>query len=137
MMEGMARVLRRRPIALALVIAATGPACGRISSHFSGHTVTRKGVVSASSSTGTPGSTFTLRAGGFKPGESMTFEIDPPKGSAFVGPAHVAGPDGVVTATYISQPTDRPGPYVLKAVGVQGTRATANFTMLSPPSSTR
>ena len=111
----------------ALLVA---PACGRISGHFSSHTVTRKGTVSADPPSGPVGTAFTLKAGGLKPGEAMTFEVDPPKGQRFIGPSHTAGPDGIVTATYTAQAGNAPGSYKLKATGDMGTRASATLTIV-------
>ena len=106
------------------------PACGRITSHFSGHSApTRQGTLTVSPASGPIGTTFSLTAGGLKPGEPMNFEIDPPKGAKFVGPSHTAGADGRVTTTYASQPNDVPGTYHVKAVGSQGTRAEAQLVM--------
>ena len=113
--------------AVLLVVAASG--CGRISSHFSGHTVTRKGTVSATPPAGGVGTAFALRAGGFLPGEALTFEIDPPKGRPFIGPAHTAAPDGSATGTYTPQGGDPPGTYTLKATGDRGTRASASLVV--------
>ena len=106
------------------------PACGRISSHFSGHTVTRKGTVSAVPPTGPVGTAFSLRAGGLEPGEAMTFEVDPPKGRPFIGPSHTAGADGTVTAAYTAQSGDAPGTYKLKATGDHGTRASGTLVVV-------
>jgi hypothetical protein len=106
------------------------PACGRISRHISGTgSSTRHGTLSVSPPSGPIGTTFSLTAGGLKPGEPMTFEIDPPKGARFVGPIHAAGPDGRVATTYASQPNDTPGTYRVKAVGSQGTRAEAQLIL--------
>ena len=118
-------------VVLGAVIAclALTPACSRISNHFSGSSPTRKGTLSASPPAGPVGTTFSLTAGGFKPGEPMTFEIDPPKGARFIGPSHTAGPDGRVTTTYVPQAGNSPGTYHLKAVGSQGTRAQGQLTL--------
>jgi len=118
-----------RVFAVGAIALVLGSGCGRISSHFSGHTVTRKGTVAAVPPAGPVGTAFTLRAGGLKPGEAMTFEVDPPKGRPFIGPSHTAGPDGIVTSTYTPQTGDTPGNYKLKATGDQGTRATATLVV--------
>ena len=62
----------------------------------------------------------------------MTFEIDIPGQHPFVGPAHTAGADGTVTSAYQPLPADPPGTYQLKAVGSQGTRASATLTVTKP-----
>jgi len=112
------------------VVFLLAPACGRITSHFSGHTVTRKGTVAAVPPTGPVGTAFSLRATGLKPGEAMTFEVTPPKGRPFIGPSHTAGADGTVTATYTAQSGDAPGTYKLKATGDQGTRANGTLVVV-------
>jgi hypothetical protein len=109
------------------------PGCGRISHHLSGNSApTRKGTISAAPPTGTVGTTFVLTAGGLKPGEPMTFEIDPPKGNRFIGPSHTAAPDGTVTSNYKPQPGNVPGPYRIKVAGSQGTRAEGQLTLVAP-----
>jgi hypothetical protein len=69
------------------------------------------------------GTAFSLSAGGFKPGEPMTFEVDVPNRPRFVGPSHTADPAGAVSSKYTPQNGDPPGTYVVKAVGSRGTRA--------------
>jgi hypothetical protein len=70
-----------------------------------------------------------LMAGGFRPGESMTFEIDGPNKIHFVGNPHTADPTGMVTATYTPQSTDPAGVYTVLAVGNQSTRAQGTLTV--------
>jgi hypothetical protein len=118
-----------RVVAVSAVLVALGTGCGRISGHFSGHSATRKGTLSAVPPAGPVGTAFSLRAGGLKPGEAMTFEIDPPKGKPFIGPPHTAGPDGTVSSTYTPQAGDQPGTYKLKATGNQSTRASATLVV--------
>ncbi len=123
---------RRTPavvVALGLVLLVT-PACGRLSRHFSGGgTPTRKGTLTAAPPSGPVGTAFSLTAGGFKPGEPMTFEIDIPAHPRFVGPSHAAAPDGTVTSTYTPLKGDPPGVYQIKAVGSLGTRAQTALTV--------
>ena len=123
------RYLRTRSVALIAVAALLTPACSRLSRHFSGGSPTRHGVLTVTPPTGPVGSTFTLVATGFLPGEPMTFEIDVSKQERFVGPSHVAGPDGKVTATYTPQPRNPSGTYAVKAVGARGTRAEGKLTV--------
>jgi hypothetical protein len=121
----------RRGLALAvLMIALLGsPACSRITNHFSHHTVTRTGTLVVSPANGPPGTAFSLTAGGFKPGEAMTFEVDLPNHTRFVGPSHTAGPDGKVSSTYTALTGDPAGVYVVKATGALGTRAQGNIQL--------
>ena len=121
---------RRLSLLAASAVLLVAPACGRITSHFSDHTATRKGTLSAVPPSGPVGTAFSLRAGGLKPGEAMTFEVDPPKGQKFIGPAHTAAADGTVTATYTAQAGDTPGTYKLKATGDHGTRAEATLEVV-------
>jgi len=118
-----------RLLGVGAVLLAAGAGCGRISSHFSGHDTSRKGTLSATPPAGPVGTAFTLSAAGLKPGEAMTFEVDPPKGKPFIGPPHTAGPDGTVTSTFMPQGGDTPGTYKLKATGDHGTRATASLVI--------
>jgi len=124
-----------RVFSASVVVLLLGVGCGRISSHFSGHDTGRKGTLTAVPPTGPVGTAFALRAAGLKPGEAMTFEIDPPKGHPFIGPPHTAGPDGAVTSTFTPQAGDAPGTYKLKATGDRGTRATATL-VIEPGSAT-
>jgi len=78
---------------------------------------------------GAVGTAFSLTAGGFRPGEPMTFEVDIPNRPRFVGPSHTAGPDGRVTSIYTPLTGDPPGIYQVKAVGSRGTRATGTLSV--------
>ena len=120
-----------RALSVGALLLVVGAGCGRISSHFSGHDTTRKGTLSAVPPAGPVGTAFALQAGGLKPGEAMTFEIDPPKGHPFIGPPHTAGPDGTVSSTYTPQTGDEPGTYNLKATGDHGTRASATLVVVA------
>jgi hypothetical protein len=105
------------------------PACGRLRHPFSSGPRTRTGTLVVSPPNGAIGTAFSLTAGGFRPGEPMTFEVDIPKRPRFVGPSHTAGPDGRVTSTYTPLNGDPPGTYQLKAVGSRGTRASATLSV--------
>lgn len=122
-------VSRSRVLGVGAILLVVGTGCGRITSHFSSHDTSRKGTLSAAPPAGPVGTAFALTAVGLKPGEAMTFEVDPPKGKPFIGPPHTAGPDGTVTSTFTPQPDDVPGTYKLKATGDQGTRATATLVI--------
>ena len=115
--------------ALAAAVLVT-PACGVRERIFGGGSPTRKGTLAVVPPSGPAGTAFTLNAGGLRPGEAMTFEIDIPHKAKYVGPPHTAGPDGKVTATYTAQAGNPAGVYRVKAVGVQGTRAEANVTIV-------
>lgn len=107
------------------------PGCSRISRHFSGGGVkTRKGTLTVAPANGPVGTAFSLTAGGFRPGEPLTFEIDIPGRPRFVGPSHTAGPDGRVASTYTPLTGDPPGTYQIKAVGSRGTRASASLVVV-------
>jgi hypothetical protein len=106
-----------------MLVMTLAPACSRLSNHFSKRSVTRRGTLTISPPNGTAGTAFSLSAGGFAPGEPMTFEIDAPKQPRYVGPSHLAGPDGKVASTYTPQPGAPAGTYVVKAIGSRGTRA--------------
>lgn len=127
---------RRWHVLVGAALVVIGAGCGRISSHFSGHDTTRKGTLLVSPPAGSPGTAFTLQAGGLKPGEAMTFEVDPPKGHAFIGPPHTAGPDGTVSSTYTPQVGDAPGTYKLKATGDRGTRASGSLIVAAGATTT-
>jgi hypothetical protein len=86
--------------------------------------------------TGQVGTKFNLSAGGLRPGESMTFEIDPPTHKRFVGPPHTAGPDGRVESSYMPQPGAPPGSYRVRVVGARGTRAEAKLVIVASTTST-
>ena len=128
-------VSRTRVLGVGAILLLVGPGCGRITSHFSSHDTSRKGTLSAVPPAGPVGTAFALSATGLKPGEAMTFEIDPPKGKPFIGPPHTAGPDGAVTSTFTPQSGDTPGTYKLKATGDHGTRATTTL-VIDPGSAT-
>src|SRR5947209_16816137 len=125
-----------RVFAASILLLAIGAGCGRIGSHFSGHDTSRKGTLAAVPPAGPVGTAFALQAGGLKPGEAMTFEVDPPKGKPFIGPPHTAGPDGAVSSTFTPQAGDTPGTYKLKATGDMGTRATGTLTIQPGPAPT-
>ena len=126
----------RSRVVVAAALLVVSASCGRITRHFSGHDTTHKGALSAVPSAGPVGTVFNLKASGLKPGEAMTFEVDPPKGHPFIGPPHTAGPDGTVSSTYTPQGGDAPGTYALKATGDRGTRATATLSVVAGSTTT-
>jgi hypothetical protein len=116
-------------LAAAMVLT---PACGRVMHKITGGgggSSGRAGTLAVTPPSGAAGSAFTLTAGAFLANEAMTFEIDPPNKTRFIGPRHNAGPDGKVSTTYTPSTSNPSGIYTAKAVGVQGTHATAHFTV--------
>ncbi len=117
------------PVIFVLLMA---PACTRLRHHISGGgggAKTRPGTLTVTPPSGKVATPFSLTAGGFRPGEAMTFEIDLPNKSRFVGPSHTADPQGTVTSTYMPLSGDPPGLYQVMAVGNQGTRAQTSLTV--------
>lgn len=110
------------PLVLVLLV---GSGCGLRHHHIAGRT----GTLTITPASGKPGASFALTAGGFHPGEAMTFEIDSPTKTKFVGPSHTADAQGVVTSTYVPLSGDAPGVYTVLAVGNQGTHAQASLTV--------
>ena len=125
--------MMRRSLASVLVLPAllSVASCSRLQHHFFGHTTTRHGTLTIDPAIGPAGTAFTLNAGGFRPGEAMTFEVDVPNHPRFVGPSHTAGADGKVMSTYTPLAGDPTGDYPVKAVGNRGTQATAHLTVVA------
>ena len=87
--------------------------------------------------TGPVGTTFTLTATGFHPGETLRFEIRMPDGKIFRGQFHQIPASGTVTAPYNTAGGNPPGAYPVTAATEKGARAEATFTLTpaGPPSS--
>lgn len=117
---------RRSLISITLVfVVLLAPACG-----LRHHTVqARNGTLTVTPPSGKTGTPFSLAAGGFRPGEALTFEVDIPGHSPYIGPSHTADPQGTVTTTYVPLGGDPPGTYQVKAVGNRGTRAQATVVV--------
>jgi LysM repeat protein len=75
----------------------------------------------------TAGSVFTFSLSGAKPGETVLFEIVRPDGGKFIGPSHIPGPDGAVSAMYLTTFDEQPGLYKVLAAGSRGTVAHTGF----------
>lgn len=76
------------------------------------------------------GETFTFMLNGAKVGETIVFEILGPNGQPFFrGSPHIAGENGIVSATYISA-GDGPGTYTVVASGDRGTSLKAQYRLL-------
>jgi LysM repeat protein len=72
------------------------------------------------------GGSIDIKLKGAKELELVRFQIDRPTGP-FIGPAHTASEDGVVTASYELGIADPPGTYTVTAAGDQGTSIQATF----------
>lgn len=82
------------------------------------------------------GTTFTISASGFKPGESVVFKIDYPDGRSLTGAPHIVSSTGDVEARFTPS---TPGDYAVSATGNAGSRGQGQFTVTggSPSSSPR
>jgi len=79
---------------------------------------------------GNVGTTFTLIGTGFKPGETVTFEVGFPDNRApFKGAPHKTTPDGAVQTTYRATAGNPAGRYTVKAIGDQGTTGEGTFQL--------
>jgi LysM repeat protein len=85
---------------------------------------------------GTLGSAFTFALTGAKPDEVVQFEVVRPDGGKFVGPAHVAQPDGSVSTTYGTVFGDALGTYKVLAAGNEGTVVHTEFVVVAPAANT-
>ena len=85
---------------------------------------------------GPVGTTFTLIGTGFKPGESVTFQVvfPDPSHPPFAGPPHKTTPDGAVQTQYRSTTGNPNGTYTVQATGDMGTNGQNTF-VLGPPGS--
>jgi len=93
-------------------------------------------AVSVTPTAGPVGTSFTLTATHFHPGESLRFEIHRPDGKIFKGPLHPVPADGTVSAPYKTTGDNRPGDYTVTAATDKGTTAQGTFRLTSstPPS---
>ena len=80
---------------------------------------------------GPTGTAFTLIGTGFKPGETVTFQVvfPDPAHPPFVGQAHKTTPDGAVQTTYRATPGNPNGTYTVKATGDMGTSGENTFVL--------
>jgi hypothetical protein len=81
---------------------------------------------------------FTLIGTGFKPGETVTFQVvfPDPAHPPFVGQPHKTTPDGAVQTTYRATPGNPNGTYTVKATGDMGTTGENTFVLGSAGGST-
>ena len=80
---------------------------------------------------GPVGTAFTLIGTGFKPGETVTFQVvfPDPSHPPFAGQPHKTTPDGALQAPYKSTPGNPQGTYTVKAVGNMGTEGQNTFVL--------
>jgi hypothetical protein len=79
---------------------------------------------------GQVGTSFTLIGTGFRPGETVTFDVVFPDNRApFKGQPHKTTPDGAVQTTYRATAGNPAGTYKVQATGDQGTTGEATFTL--------
>jgi hypothetical protein len=93
---------------------------------------------------GPVGTAFTLIGTGFKPGETVTFQVvfPDPSHPPFAGQPHKTTPDGAVQTTYRATPGNPNGTYTVKATGDMGTTGENTFVLgsasaASTPTTTR
>ena len=81
---------------------------------------------------------FTLIGTGFKPGETVTFQVvfPDPAHPPFVGQPHKTTPDGAVQTTYRATPGNPNGTYTVKATGDMGTTGENTFVLGAAGAST-
>jgi len=79
---------------------------------------------------GPAGTPFHLHLIGASPSDVVTFSIAAQGGKPYTGPTHSPAPDGSVSATYQSWPTDTAGLYVVLAHAASGKGAFASFRVL-------
>jgi LysM repeat protein len=82
------------------------------------------------------GNVFAFSLTGAKADEIVVFEVVRPDGGKFVGPQHVAHPDGSVSTTYLTVFGDALGQYRVLAAGNEGTLAHTEFEVSAPPPAT-
>jgi hypothetical protein len=80
---------------------------------------------------GPVGTAFTLIGTGFKPGETVTFQVvfPDPAHAPFAGQPHKTTPDGAVQTTYRATPGNPNGTYTVKATGDMGTTGENTFVL--------
>ena len=85
---------------------------------------------------GPVGTSVTLTASHFHPGEILRSEIGMPDGKIFKGPFHTVPADGIVSASIKTAAENLPGGYTIRAATDNGTSARGTFrlTPTTPPS---
>ena len=131
---------RRRPVLAAVALGAVlaGAACGggggsKTTTTTTPPTTLPKPVANIviRPTQGPVGTTFTLIGTGFKPGETVTFQVAFPDPShpPFVGQPHKTTPDGAVQTTYRATPGNPNGSYTVSATGDMGTTGQNTFVL--------
>jgi hypothetical protein len=133
--------VRLRPVLAAAVVGAAfvGAACGGGGGSKSTTTTSRVSTtlpkpvanIEVRPSSGPVGTMFTLIGTGFRPGETVTFQVvfPDPAHPPFVGQPHKTSPDGAVQTTYRATPGNPNGTYTVKATGDQGTTGEGTFVL--------
>jgi len=132
--------MRLRPIlaAVALGTALIGAGCGgggskSTTTTSAPSTTVPKPVanIEVRPSQGPVGTMFTLIGTGFKPGETVTFQVvfPDPAHAPFTGQPHKTTPDGAVQTTYRATPGNPNGTYTVKATGDMGTTGEGTFVL--------
>ena len=133
--------MRLRPIlaAVALGTVFLGAACGGGGGSKSTTTTSAPSTtvpkpvatIEVRPSQGPVGTMFTLIGTGFKPGETVTFQVvfPDPAHAPFTGQPHKTTPDGALQAPYKSTPGNPQGTYTVKAVGNMGTEGQNTFVL--------
>lgn len=87
---------------------------------------------------GPVGTKFTLIGTGFKPGETVTFQVlfPDPAHAPFTGQPHPTTPDGAVQTTYTATSGNPNGTYTVKATGNMGTEGQNTFVLGSAGATT-
>jgi len=133
--------MRLRPIlaAVAAGVAFIGAACGGGGGSKSTTTTSAPSTtlpkpvanIVVRQPSGPVGTAFTLIGTGFKPGETVTFQVvfPDPAHPPFMGQPHKTTPDGAVQTTYRATPGNPNGTYTVKATGDQGTTGEGTFVL--------
>jgi len=133
--------MRLRPVlaVVALGAAFMGAACGGGGGSKSTTTTARVSTtlpkpvanIEVRPAQGPVGTAFTLIGTGFKPGETVTFQVvfPDPSHPPFVGPPHKTAPDGALRVEYRATPGNPNGTYTVKATGDQGTTGEGQFVL--------
>jgi hypothetical protein len=133
--------MRLRPLLAVVALGAAffGAACG--SGGGSKSTTTTSGPpttlpkpvanIEVRPAQGPVGTMFTLIGTGFRPGETVTFQVvfPDPSHPPFMGQPHKTTPDGAVQTTYRATPGNPNGTYTVKATGDQGTTGEGQFVL--------
>jgi hypothetical protein len=127
-------VSSKKPTTTVAEVTSTTAADGASSGNDSSSSGANGAAVVVEPIAGAGGTSFSLTASSFAPGETVTFQITLPNGKTFTGSPHPIGPSGTVIANYrASSPA---GAYAVKAVGSKGSTATGSFKLTSSVATT-